>query len=117
MAGDITPSELEGLDAAIGAVSAQIIALQASLEDSLLDIPPPVPVQAIDEDAGLTPPAAEKSFERLADVNVNGISDGDVLRWNAISSNWLPLTGATGTFTTTDLKTVTVANGIITTIV
>jgi hypothetical protein len=44
-------------------------------------------------------------------------SDGDVLRFNATSGEWEPLTGATGTFDAASGETVTVTNGIITAIV
>ena len=53
-------------------------------------------------------------FDDLASTNLSGLSAGDLMKWNGV--NWVPVTGATGTFTSDDSKTVTVANGIITSI-
>jgi hypothetical protein len=53
----------------------------------------------------------------LQDVEITSVSDGDLLQYNSANSRWENVSGATGTFTTTDGKTVTVTNGVVTSIV
>jgi len=55
----------------------------------------------------------------LHDVEINSVSDGDILQYNATNQRWENISGASGTFITADAtpKTVTVTNGIITNIV
>ena len=51
-------------------------------------------------------------FDDLASTDLSGLSAGDLMKWNG--TNWVPVTGASGTFTGSDSKTITVTNGIIT---
>ena len=51
------------------------------------------------------------SFDDLADTSIGTPSEGDMLRWDG--SNWVSVSGATGSFTTSDSKTVTVSHGLI----
>jgi hypothetical protein len=44
-------------------------------------------------------------------------SDGDLLQWSAANDRWEMVSGASGSFTTVDSKTVTVVSGIVTAIV
>ena len=53
----------------------------------------------------------------LCDVAISSISDGDLLQYSSANSRWENVSGASGSFTTTDGKTVTVINGIVTSIV
>ena len=55
------------------------------------------------------------NFDDLADTNIGTLSTGDLLQWDG--SQWVSVSGASGSFSTTDSKTVTVTNGIITAIV
>lgn len=61
------------------------------------------------------------SMELLADVVADAPAEGDGLWWNDTDNEWQsgagPSTGATGSFSTADAKTVTVTDGIITSIV
>ena len=54
-------------------------------------------------------------IDDLASTDLTGLSTGDLMKWDG--TNWVPVTGATGTFTSNDSKTVTVTNGVITSIV
>tara|TARA_R110002124_G_scaffold204511_1_gene370913 strand:+ start:11748 stop:12233 length:486 start_codon:yes stop_codon:yes gene_type:complete len=56
-------------------------------------------------------------LSRLQDVDAPAPTDGDLLSYDATSGKWVPVSGASGSFTTVDSKTVTVSNGIITAIV
>lgn len=57
------------------------------------------------------------ALDDLTDVDISGAADGEFLRHDGTSwKNAVP-SAANGTFTTTDLKTVTVVNGVITSIV
>lgn len=58
-----------------------------------------------------------EKIEHLVDVQISSVSDGDLLQYVSANSRWENVSGATGTFTTTDSKTVTVTNGIVTSIV
>lgn len=53
--------------------------------------------------------------EELHNVVLNGKTSGDMLKWNG--TTWVNFHGATGSFTSSDGKTVTVSSGIITSIV
>lgn len=55
------------------------------------------------------------SFDDLADTNIGTLSTGDMLQWDG--SDWISVSGASGTFTSNDSKTITVSNGIIVSIV
>lgn len=58
-----------------------------------------------------------EQLDHLQDVEISSVSDGDLLQYNSANSRWENVSGVSGTFTTTDGKTVTVTNGIITNIV
>lgn len=53
--------------------------------------------------------------EELHNVVLNGKTSGDMLKWNG--TTWVNFHGATGSFTSSDGKIVTVTSGIITSIV
>ena len=53
--------------------------------------------------------------EELHNVVLNGKTNGDMLKWNG--TTWVNFHGASGSFTSSDGKTVTVTSGIITSIV
>jgi len=54
------------------------------------------------------------SFDDLADTDIGSRSVGDLLQWDG--SNWVTVSGFNGSFETADSETVTVSNGIITSI-
>ena len=53
--------------------------------------------------------------EELHNVVLNGKTSGDMLKWNG--TTWVNFHGSSGSFTSSDGKTVTVTSGIITSIV
>ncbi len=52
--------------------------------------------------------------EELHNVVLNGKTNGDMLKWNG--TTWVNFHGASGSFTSSDGKTITVSSGIITSI-
>lgn len=54
-------------------------------------------------------------LEELHNLVLNGKAEGDMIKWDG--TKWINFHGATGSFISTDNKTVTVTNGIITSIV
>lgn len=58
-----------------------------------------------------------EQISTLHDVQLTSLSNGDMLKYNSTNLRWENFKGASGTFTSADLKTVTVLNGIITSIV
>ena len=125
VAGAETPGNLDALAAAptaaqINALAGQLadlVALQgleratASVEPDDDTRPPEQPQERPDD----TSPALVATLDGLADVDVPGAVIGSLLQYDG--ALWVPVSGATGTFTTVDAKTVTVTGGIITAIV
>lgn len=125
------------------AIMAAYDAALFSIEEAALSQPvPDFGAQFRDlEYAALTQPRTEYVFpalEDLVDVAIVSPTDGDLLIYDSATATWgnaqitagahivvtpgpgsitITTTGASGSFTTVDLKTVTVANGIITSIV
>jgi len=58
-----------------------------------------------------------ESVYALNDVDLSGLADGDLWQWDATSEKWIPITGATGSFTAGSGEAITVTNGVITSIV
>ena len=54
------------------------------------------------------------SFDDLADTSIGTLSEGDMLRWDGTS--WVTVSGFSGSFATTGSETVTVVNGLITSV-
>jgi len=75
------------------------------------------------EKGGVTysPSVSYIALSSLGDVDTKGIADGSLLKWSTANSKWEIATdntgGVSGSFTTTDGKTITVLNGIVTSIV
>ncbi len=68
-------------------------------------------------DLAVTAPAPhEQRLDQLQDVRAFGPANGSILVYNASQRAWLPTVGASGSFLA-GIKTVTVVNGIITSIV
>ena len=124
VAGELTPDQVTAVLVSIAALEqapdpARINALAGSVAD-LLAIQGLDRVAAPVEPCGDTRPAMVGTLDGLADVDAPVPADGDVLQYNG--AIWVPVTpvpvsGATGSFTTVDSKTVTVTDGIITAIV
>ena len=69
-------------------------------------------------DALATAPApSEQRLDQLQDVRAFSPADGSILVYNAAQQAWLPTVGASGTFTADSGETITVVDGIITSIV
>lgn len=125
VAGDETPSNV---DAAM--LSAQranaLLNVLLSVVQELQDTPAPPAVPELSDDSIappahhyledlILPPALLPMLETLTDVDLGGLVAGDALIFDG--TQWVPISGASGTFTTSDPFTVTVTNGLITSIV
>jgi hypothetical protein len=62
------------------------------------------------------PAPSEQRIDRLQDVRAFGAANGSILVYNATLGAWLPVVGASGSFIA-GIQTVTVVNGLITSIV
>lgn len=62
------------------------------------------------------PTQSEQRIDRLQDVRAFGAANGSILVYNATLGAWLPVVGASGSFLA-GIQTVTVVNGLITSIV
>lgn len=62
------------------------------------------------------PAPSEQRIDRLQDVRAFGAANGSILVYNATLGAWIPTVGASGSFIA-GIQTVTVVNGIITSIV
>jgi hypothetical protein len=62
------------------------------------------------------PAPSEQRIDRLQDVRAFGAANGSILVYNATLGAWIPTVGASGSFVA-GIQTVTVVNGIITSIV
>ena len=118
--GQDTPDSVEAAEVnqAVSEVStrALIDELAQSIADKLTD-----PIATMQDPKtvhlDLTPRPQTRGFFDLQGVNMTGLTDGDLFTFDAASQSIIPISGADGTFTTVDGKTVTVAKGIVTAIV
>lgn len=62
------------------------------------------------------PAPSEQRIDRLQDVRAFGAANGSILVYDATLGAWLPVVGASGSFLA-GIQTVTVVNGLITSIV
>ena len=62
------------------------------------------------------PAPSEQRIDRMQDVRAFGAANGSILVYNATLGAWLPVVGASGSFLA-GIQTVTVVNGLITSIV
>ena len=62
------------------------------------------------------PATSEQRIDRLQDVRAFGAANGSILVYNATLGAWIPTVGASGSFLA-GIQTVTVVNGLITSIV
>jgi len=124
VAGELTPDQVTAVLVSIAALEkapdpARINALAGAVADLIAYAGLSPPERPQDEGNSLLPPLVA-TIDGLADVDAPSPSDGDVLQYDG--ALWVPITpvpvsGATGSFTTVDSKTVTVTDGIITAIV
>jgi len=127
VANDLTPTEITTLTQLItdnsyatGAsdnkaevATSSAIAAQATASTALAD------AAAAQETADLIatgPAPSEQRIDRLQDVRAFGAANGSILVYNATLGAWIPTVGASGSFVA-GIQTVTVVNGIITSIV
>lgn len=127
VANDLTPTEITTLTQLItdnayatGAsdnkaevATSSAIAAQQLAETALAD------AAAAQETADLIatgPAPSEQRIDRLQDVRAFGAANGSILVYNATLGAWIPTVGASGSFLA-GIQTVTVVNGIITSIV
>ena len=134
VAGDLTPADIATLTQLItdnsyatgasdnkaevatsNAIAAQASATAAQITASaaLVD------AAAAQETADLVatgPAPSEQRIDRLQDVRAFGAANGSILVYNATLGAWIPTVGASGSFLA-GIQTVTVVNGLITSIV
>ena len=134
VAGDLTPADIATLTQLItdnsyatgasdnkaevatsNAIAAQASATAAQVTASaaLVD------AAAAQETADLVatgPAPSEQRIDRLQDVRAFGAANGSILVYNATLGAWIPTVGASGSFLA-GIQTVTVVNGLITSIV
>ena len=127
VANDLTPTEITALTQLItdnayatGAsdnkaevATSSAIAAQITASTALAD------AAAAQETADLVatgPVPSEQRIDRLQDVRAFGAANGSILVYNATLGAWIPTVGASGSFIA-GIQTVTVVNGIITSIV
>jgi hypothetical protein len=127
VAGDLTPAAIATLTQLItdnsyatGAsdnkaevATSNAIAAQQLAETALAD------AAAAQETADLVatgPAPSEQRIDRLQDVRAFGAANGSILVYNATLGAWIPTVGASGSFIA-GIQTVTVVNGLITSIV
>lgn len=127
VAGDLTPADIATLTQLItdnsyatGAsdnkaevATSNAIAAQQLAETALAD------AAAAQETADLIatgPAPSEQRIDRLQDVRAFGAANGSILVYNATLGAWIPTVGASGSFIA-GIQTVTVVNGLITSIV
>jgi hypothetical protein len=127
VANDLTPTEITALTQLItdnayatGAsdnkaevATSSAIAAQITASTALAD------AAAAQETADLVatgPAPSEQRIDRLQDVRAFGAANGSILVYNATLGAWIPTVGASGSFIA-GIQTVTVVNGIITSIV
>jgi hypothetical protein len=91
-----------------GAIAAQITA-SAALADAAA-------AQQTADLVATGPAPSEQRIDRLQDVRAFGAANGSILVYNATLGAWLPVVGASGSFVA-GIQTVTVVNGLITSIV
>jgi hypothetical protein len=127
VAGDLTPADIATLTQLItdnsyatGAAdnkaevaTSSAIAAQATASTALAD------AAAAQQTADLVatgPAPSEQRIDRLQDVRAFGAANGSILVYNATLGAWIPTGGASGSFLA-GIQTVTVVNGLITSIV
>jgi len=127
VAGDLTPADITTLTQLItdnsyatGAsdnkaevATSNAIAAQATASTALAN------AAAAQQTADLVatgPAPSEQRIDRLQDVRAFGAANGSILVYNATLGAWLPVVGASGSFLA-GIQTVTVVNGLITSIV
>lgn len=127
VANDLTPTEITTLTQLItdnsyatGAsdnkaevATSSAISAQATASAALAD------AAAAQETADLIatgPAPSEQRIDRLQDVRAFGAANGSILVYDATLGAWLPVVGASGSFVV-GAQTITVVNGLITSIV
>lgn len=58
-----------------------------------------------------------ESVSALNDVDLSGLADGDLWQWDDTNKKWVPISGASGSFDAASGETITVTDGVITSIV
>lgn len=94
------------------------LALLAVFDDTKAEVAMSVAADAkrLADMAATAPAPHEQRLDQLQDVRAFGPADGSILIYNAAQQSWLPTVGASGSFIA-GIQTVTVVNGIITSIV
>lgn len=110
---EVATSSAIAAQASATAAQASATAAQITASSALAD------AAAAQETADLVatgPAPSEQRIDRLQDVRAFGAANGSILVYNATLGAWLPVVGASGSFLA-GIQTVTVVNGLITSIV
>jgi len=110
---EVATSSAIAAQASATAAQASATAAQITASAALVD------AAAAQETADLVatgPAPSEQRIDRLQDVRAFGAANGSILVYNATLGAWLPVVGASGSFLA-GIQTVTVVNGLITSIV
>jgi hypothetical protein len=127
VAGDLTPADITTLTQLItdnsyatGAsdnkaevATSSAIAAQSTASTALADA---AAAQEVADLVATGPAPNELRIDRLQDVRAFGAANGSILVYNATLGAWIPTVGASGSFLA-GIQTVTVVNGLITSIV
>ena len=112
VAGTETPAAVADLDLLSGAIAAVAETLSALVAESETGVPPPADTPEAEQDIA---PRKAMTLDSLEDVNAYAPAQGDLLQY--MDGEWVPLTGATGSFLSdSGAETITVTNGVITAI-
>ena len=132
VAGDLVPADIavlkelileNALAAGVADGKAETALSAATVAERLAELLATAPVPQESQinaflDALATAPApSEQRLDQLQDVRAFSPADGSILVYNAAQQAWLPTVGASGTFTADSGETITVVDGIITSIV
>jgi hypothetical protein len=138
IAGQLTPAEIATLTQlildnsyAIGAAdnkaevalssatAAERLADLAVFDDTKAEVAMSVAAEAkrLADMAATAPSRPEQRLDQLQDVRAFSPANGSILIYDAVQQAWLPAVGASGAFTAASGETITVVDGIITSIV
>jgi hypothetical protein len=113
VAGTLTPSDIATLTQLI---LDNTLALGAADNKAEVALSVATDAKRLADLAATAPASLEQRLDQLQDVKAFGPADGSILIYNATQQAWLPTVGASGSFLA-GIQTVTVVNGIITSIV
>ena len=110
---EVATSNAIAAQASATAAQASATAAQITASAALVDA---AAAQQAADIVAIGPAPSEQRIDQLQDVRAFGAANGSILVYNATLGAWIPTVGASGSFIA-GIQTVTVVNGIITSIV